>query len=245
MARFMTVKLGIIGADGRMGSAVDHLAKDVLGDVEIFARVSAEHPDLSALGACDMVVDFSAPEALLAALPYLSDGTALVSGTTGLTAEQDGAVEDQAARLRILRSGNFSLGINLLLGLAEQAAAALGEGWDIDILEQHHRDKVDAPSGTALMLGRAVARGRGVDLDQVAAHDRNGARRAGDIGFAVMRGGGVYGMHQVRLVSASEDITLGHVALNRDVFARGALQAAGWLQGQEAGLYSMTDMLGL
>ena len=194
---------------------------------------------------CDVVVDFSAPPALVKGLTYLRPGAALVTGTTGLKPSHQKKLDEAAEQFAVLKSGNFSVGIQVLLGLAEKAASALGEGWDIDILEQHHRHKVDAPSGTALMLGQAVAKGRDVNLKRVAAHDRNGARRAGDIGFAVLRGGGVYGVHEVRLVSESEEITLGHQALNRDVFARGALEAARWLDGQKPGLYSMTDMLGL
>ena len=236
----MTLSLGIIGADGRMGTRVEALA---LGFV-LAARVCEAAPDLDALGACDVVVDFSTPDALVAALGHLRDDAALVSGTTGLNAAQEAEVARHANRLAVLRSGNFSLGVNLLARLAERAAAALGEGWDIDILEQHHRHKVDAPSGTALMLGEAVATGRGVRLGDVAAHDRTGARDPGDIGFAVLRGGGVFGVHEVRLVSDSEEIVLGHRALNRDVFADGALAAARWLHGKPAGLYTMSDLLG-
>ena len=238
------IKLGLLGADGRMGQAVDRLAAE-RDRVKVVARISAAAPDYAALGACDAVIDFSSPAALHAALPHLPDGCALVSGTTGLDAGADAEVATAARRLAVLRSGNFSMGINLLLRLAGQAAASLGDGWDVEVLEMHHRHKVDAPSGTALMLGEAVANGRGVALDDVAAHDRTGARRPGDIGFAVLRGGGVYGDHEVRLVSDSEIITLGHSALNRDVFAQGALSATDWLVGQGPGLYGMNDVLGL
>ena len=237
----MSMTLGIVGADGRMGARVEALADGL----DVAARISADAPDYAALSDCDAVIDFSAPDALVRALPHLRDGAALVSGTTGLSEAQEAEVAAAAVRIAVLRSGNFSLGVNLLLRLARQAASALGEGWDIDVLEQHHRHKVDAPSGTALMLGQAVATGRGVALDAVAAHERVGARVEGDIGFAVLRGGGVYGMHEVRLVSESEEITLGHRALNRDVFARGALDAARWLAGKPAGLYTMDDVLGL
>ena len=236
----MTHTLGILGADGRMGARVEARADGF----DIRARISADTPDMAALADCDVVVDFSAPDALLAALPHLADGTALVSGTTGLSAAQEAEVSAAAQRLAVLRSGNFSLGIHLLLRLAEQASRALGEGWDIEIREEHHRHKADAPSGTALMLGEAAARGRGVALDDVAAHDRQGVRRAGDIGFSVLRGGGIYGVHEVRLVSESEDISIGHRALNRDVFAQGALSAARWLAGRPAGIYTMDDVLG-
>ncbi|MEM7727998.1 MAG: 4-hydroxy-tetrahydrodipicolinate reductase [Pseudomonadota bacterium] len=238
-------RLGIIGADGRMGQAVE--ARACAGDAPTFVvaqRVSLEQPDASGLAECDVVIDFSAGAALVDALPHLADGTALVSGTTGLDAVQDAAVEQAAARLPILRSGNFSLGIAVLCALAERAAGMLGDGWDVEVLEMHHRHKVDAPSGTALMLGEAVAQGCGVSLAEKAAHDRVGARRDGDIGFAVLRGGGVYGVHEVRIASESEMITLGHQALNRDVFADGALAAADWLIGRPPGLYTMADLLG-
>lgn len=235
-----TPRLGILGADGRMGRAVEALAKETY---DITARITLAAPDYESLRDCDVVIDFSAGAALVLALPHLRDGVALVSGTTGLNAHQETAVSQAANRLPILRSGNFSLGIAVLSSLAKQAAASLGAGWDIEILEMHHRHKVDAPSGTALMLGEAVAGGRGVSLSDTASHDRSGLRRDGDIGFAVLRGGNVYGMHEVRIVSESEMITLGHQALNRDVFADGALSAAKWLRGQAPGLYAMDDLI--
>lgn len=232
--------LGIIGADGRMGRAVEATCGD---HFTVAARITVDNPDYASLADCDVIIDFSAGSALVSALPHLTDGTALVSGTTGLDDAQDAAVTEASARLAIFRSGNFSLGIAVLSSLAEQATATLGAGWDVEIMEMHHRHKVDAPSGTALMLGDACALGRGVDLRDVAVHDRTGLRKDGDIGFAVLRGGGVYGHHEVRIVSGSEMITLGHQALNRDVFAHGALSAAQWLQGQAPGLYSMRDLI--
>jgi 4-hydroxy-tetrahydrodipicolinate reductase len=236
------LKIGLLGADGRMGQAVEAVAGDAH---EIAARVSAASPDPAGLGGCDVVIDFSTPDALLPALAHVKDGAALVSGTTGLDADQERAVQDAASRLAVLRSGNFSLGVAVLTDLARQAANRLGpQDWDIEVLEMHHRHKADAPSGTALMLGEAVAQGRGVALDDTAAHNRNGVRREGDIGFAVLRGGGVYGMHEVRLVSGSEMITLGHQAIDRNVFARGAVSAAQWLAGREPGLYGMGDLVG-
>ncbi|WP_298915277.1 4-hydroxy-tetrahydrodipicolinate reductase [uncultured Algimonas sp.] len=237
-----TQSLGLIGADGRMGRAV---AAGAEGRYDIAGRVTLDDPDPASLSDCDVVIDFSSGPALTSALAHLRDGTALVSGTTGLSEAEEDAVADAATRLPILRSGNFSLGIAVLSSLARQAAATLGDGWDVDILEMHHRHKTDAPSGTALMLGDAVAQGRDVSLEDKAAHDRTGARRDGDIGFAVLRGGGVYGMHEVRIASESEMIVLGHQALNRDVFAHGALAAADWLIGRGPGLYSMSDLTGL
>lgn len=234
--------LGIIGADGRMGRAVEAAAD---GHFTVKARISKDQPGFDALSSCDAVIDFSAGPALIAALPHLSDGTALVSGTTGLSAQEEQTVSAAASRLPILRSGNFSIGIAVLCALARQTTQALGDGWDVEILEMHHRHKVDAPSGTALMLGEAAAKGRDVRLDDVAAHDRTGERKVGCIGFAVLRGGGVYGDHEVRIVSESEQITLGHRALNRQVFADGAVTATNWLIGHKPGLYSMDDLIKL
>ncbi|GLQ20703.1 4-hydroxy-tetrahydrodipicolinate reductase [Algimonas porphyrae] len=232
--------LGIIGADGRMGQAVGLAAQK---RYDIVARISKDDADYPALSQCDVVIDFSVGSALVQALPHFSDGTALVSGTTGLSPDEERAISNVSARLPLLRSGNFSIGIAVLCALARQAAASLGDDWDVEVLEMHHRHKVDAPSGTALMLGEALAKGRGVTLSDVAAHERAGARRIGDIGFSVLRGGGIYGDHEVRIVSESEQITLGHRALNRQVFADGAVQAADWLLGRPAGLYSLEDMI--
>ncbi|GHA86522.1 4-hydroxy-tetrahydrodipicolinate reductase [Algimonas arctica] len=235
-----TPRIGILGADGRMGRAVEAACE---GRFDVAARITLANPDYESLSACDVVIDFSAASALVAALAYLKPGTALVSGTTGLSDTQEAVVSDAASRLPLLRSGNFSVGIAVLSALARQATATLGVGWDIEILEMHHRHKVDAPSGTALMLGDACAKGRDVSLATVAVQDRDGPRRDGDIGFAVLRGGGVYGNHEVRIVSESEMITLGHQALNRDVFAHGALSAADWLIGRAPGLYTMNDLI--
>ena len=235
-------RLGIIGSDGRMGQTVEKLAA---GTFDIRARVSADSPDFAALSECDVVIDFSRPDALMTALDHLGDDTRLVSGTTGLTADQDMKVAAAATRRPVLRSGNFSVGVNLLVSLARQSAKTLGPDWDIEILEMHHRDKADAPSGTALMLGQAAALGRGVALKDVMALERDGTRMSGDIGYAVLRGGGVFGDHEVRLTNGSQMLTLGHRALNRDVFGEGAISAAQWLMDQPAGLYGMSDLLPL
>lgn len=237
--------LGIIGADGRMGRAVEARVQGAYQDqYRIGTRVTRDDPAFAALAECDAVIDFSASAALIQALPHLRDGVPLISGTTGLSDAEEKTLQDAAKTRPILRSGNFSLGIAVLSHLARQAVKRLGSGWDVEILEMHHRHKTDAPSGTALMLGEAVADGRGVSLPDKASHIRSGQRRDGDIGFAVLRGGGVYGMHEVRIVSESEMITLGHQALNRDVFADGALAGLGWLIGQSAGFYSMQDVIG-
>ena len=261
----MTNKLniGILGADGRMGQAVAGLLaghpKAVLSaaltapDSSHLGRAVAGH-DLAyidaiadGLAACDVLIDFSAPAAILKAVqiaPSTRCG-AIVSGTTGLTDAQEADLKTAAKETALLRSGNFSLGVNLLEILIEQAAKALNKGWDIDVLEMHHRHKIDAPSGTAFMLGEAAAKGRGVKLSDVQAVDRNGARREGDIGFAALRGGDVVGMHEVRIASEMEMITLAHQAFDRSVFASGAIEAALWAAAQKPGLYNMRDMLAL
>ena len=225
-----------------MGRAVESAAS---GRFDVSARITLDQTDYAALADCDCIIDFSAGPALCAALPHLNENTPIVSGTTGLSEAEEEAVQDASKRVPIFRAGNFSVGIAVLSSLARQAAKALGPDWDIEVLEMHHRHKVDAPSGTALMLGEAVAKGREVPLSDVAAHDRSGQRKEGDIGFAVLRGGGVYGLHEVRLASESEMITLGHQALNRDVFAHGALAAAEWMIAKEPGLYSMDDLIAL
>ena len=198
----------------------------------------------------DVVVDFSAPgaSAALARAAAEAGRPALVIGTTGFDAGQEAAIRAAAARIPVVTAGNFSLGVNLLMGLVEQAARALGSDYDLEVFEAHHRRKVDAPSGTALMLARAAAEGRGVDLEQAAVHGRSGVtgpRPEGAIGFSVMRGGGIVGEHAVVLAGEDEVVTLSHSARDRRVFARGALTAAAWVLGKPPGLYDMRDVLGL
>jgi 4-hydroxy-tetrahydrodipicolinate reductase len=203
-----------------------------------------------ALGASDVIVDFSTPTASLALARACAErgGPALVVGSTGFSSEESAALEDAAKSVAIVRSGNFSLGVNMLLGLVEQAARTLqARDWDIEVFEAHHRRKVDAPSGTALMLGEAAARGRGVALDEVSVRARNGVtgpRPDGAIGFAVTRGGGIIGEHSVSFAAEEEIITLAHSALDRGLFARGAVVAALWVAGRPPGLYDMMDVLG-
>ncbi len=203
-----------------------------------------------ALAAADAVIDFTAPDASVDLAGHAADrgGVALIIGTTGLSPGQEAAVAAAAERIAVVRSGNFSLGVNVLLGLTEQAARRLDAAdWDAEILEAHHRRKLDAPSGTALMLGEALARGRGVALEDVRASVRDGVgdpRRSGDIGFAVLRGGGVVGEHSVAFLAEDEQITLSHSARDRSLFARGALAAARWVVGKPPGLYDMQDVLG-
>lgn len=209
------------------------------------------HDGASAAAANAQVwLDFTTPEATLAALESLTATKvrAAIIGTTGLSAAQEETIAAHAKRIAIVRSGNFSLGVTLLAALVEQAARKLGAGWDIEITEAHHRRKVDAPSGTALLLGEAAALGRGVSLAaaKLTPHDGvTGERPEGGIGFSVVRGGGLVGAHDVRFIAEREMVTLSHQALDRAVFADGALAAAAWAADKAPGLYSMRDVLGL
>jgi 4-hydroxy-tetrahydrodipicolinate reductase len=171
-----------------------------------------------------------------------------VAGTTGLEPEQQQAIDAAAKRTVVMQAANFSVGVTLLTALSRQVAKTLDPGWDIEILEMHHRRKIDAPSGTALALGKAAALGRAVEHDKAAARGRDGitgARRRGDIGYAVLRGGSVAGEHSVIFATDNERIELTHKATDRDIFARGAVQAALWAQGKPPGRYDMFDVLGL
>jgi 4-hydroxy-tetrahydrodipicolinate reductase len=201
------------------------------------------------IGEADGIIDFTAPEAtlVLAALAART-GKVHIIGTTGLSVGDDGKIKDAAKSAVIVQSGNMSLGVNLLAALTKRVAKTLDAAFDIEILEMHHNQKIDAPSGTALMLGRAAAEGRGIDLDKSAVRSRDGhtgARRSGDIGFATLRGGNVVGEHTVMFVGPAERIELVHKAQDRMLFASGALHAALWAQRQKPGLYSMMDVLGL
>lgn len=195
-------------------------------------------------------IDFTVPQATLTALA-LASGTnlkAFVIGTTGFTPEQDKEISAASERIAIVKAGNFSLGVNLLEALVKQAASRLGEDWDIEVLETHHRRKVDAPSGTAFMLGQAAAAGRNKPLEQLRSGPYDGPdakRDAGKIGFAVRRSGGVIGEHEVTFGSDMEILSLSHTALDRAVFAHGAIKAAEWAVKQKPGLYGMDDVLGL
>ena len=197
----------------------------------------------------DVFVDFSAPDALGQNLESaLAAGKPVLIGTTGLSDAHGALIDSASERIAVLQAANTSLGVNLLSHLVREAAARLGDEWDIEIAEMHHRMKADAPSGTALLLGRAAAEGRGVDLAAVSDRGRDGItgpRRSGDIGFAVLRGGTVAGEHQVIFAGEHERIELAHRAESRAVFAQGALAAALWLAGKPAGRYTMADVLGL
>lgn len=238
---------GISGARGRMGRAVSAVL-DARDDVVVAARFDrGETPDLSL---CDVIIDFSTPDASveLAQACAARGGPALVIGSTGLSPEQDAEILKAAERIAIVRSGNFSLGVNILIGLVEHAAQRLDpRDWDIEVLEAHHRKKADAPSGTALMLGEAAANGRGEDLADVRSAPWDGItgeRPSGKIGFASLRAGGIIGEHTVLFASEDETLTLSHSAIDRSLFARGAVAAAAWVRSRKPGLYDMQDVLG-
>ena len=240
-------RIGIIGSAGRMGQA---LVEAILAAGEDHAGGVDKGDDVAALAArCDVLVDFSSPHALEANLEAaMAAGVPIVIGTTGLEERHHWLCDSAAASIPVLQTGNTSLGVTLLSHLVREAAARLGEDWDIEIVETHHRMKVDAPSGTALLLGEAAAKGRGVDLAEVSARGRDGitgARRAGDIGFAALRGGSVAGDHTVHFLADNERLSFSHLAENRAIFARGAVRAAQWLLGREAGRYTMPQVLDL
>ena len=265
------MRLIVAGAGGRMGRALVRVIAETPGavlagaleapgsellgkDSGVLAGLPANDVKLSAdlweLSAnADGIVDFTIPAASIANVAIAAQrGLVHIIGTTGLSAEDEKLIAEAGKRAPIVKSGNMSLGVNLLAALVEQVARTLGEDFDIEILEMHHGKKVDAPSGTALMLGRAAARGRNVDLTQRSVRGRDGhtgPRCAGDIGFASLRGGSVVGDHSVILAGTGERITLSHEASDRAIFARGAVRAALWARGRKAGLYSMRDVLGL
>jgi len=264
------MKIGIVGCGGRMGRMLvaeiaatagcelaggseapnsPLIGQDVAGLAGLADSGIKVGGDAEALfAAADAVIDFTVPAATARHAELAArHGTALVAGTTGLSAEQQAAVVEAARRVAVLQAANMSPGVNMLLALTRRVASALGPDYDIEVMEMHHRHKVDAPSGTALALGRAAADGRGVLLDDVAQRVRDGhtgARRAGDIGFATLRGGDVAGEHTVIFAADGERLELGHRASSRAVYARGAVRAARWLHGRQPGLYSMLDVLG-
>lgn len=236
-------RIGILGAAGRMGRAIAEAAG--AAGVPVAGGVDQEGDAAALACACDVLIDFSVPGALAGNLEAArGSGRAIVVGTTGLTPEHHALIDAAASEIAVLQAANTSLGVNLLAGLVEQAAERLGPDWDIEIVEMHHRHKIDAPSGTALLLGEAAARGRGIAIGTPTL-DRNGKRQEGAIGFASLRGGSVAGDHQVILAAEGERLELGHRAESRAIFARGALKAALWLAGKPAARYTMADMLGL
>ncbi len=243
-----TLGVTLVGAiDNRESSAIGLDCGKMIGAGESGVRVTADADGL--LAQCDALIDFSSPAATVALAPLAgAHGVAHVIGTTGLSQEDLDVIARAAQQTVVVRSGNMSLGLNLLAILVERAAQALGPAWDAEIVEMHHRMKVDAPSGTALLLGEAVARGRGVPLAESSARGRDGLtgpRKPGEIGFASLRGGTVVGDHSVIFAGAGERIELSHRAEDRGIFARGAIAAALWSRGRPNGLYAMADVLGL
>ncbi|AKH42690.1 4-hydroxy-tetrahydrodipicolinate reductase [Altererythrobacter atlanticus] len=239
--------IGIIGSEGRMGQA---LARAIEAAGYTLSGGADKGSDVAALAdASNALVDFSAPAALDANLhAAVGAGIPILIGTTGLADAHHAAIDQAAQAIPVLQTGNTSLGVTLLAHLVQEAASRLGPDWDIEILEMHHRMKVDAPSGTALLLGEAAAKGRNVDLAEHSERGRDGhtgARAEGAIGFASLRGGTVAGEHSVILAGEQERITLSHSAEDRMIFAHGAIKGAAWLIGQPAGRYTMPQVLGL
>ena len=265
------MKIGIVGCAGSMGRM---LISEVLATEGCSLAGGTEMPGSDAMGEdlgvlagaealglavaedagvlfrdSDAVVDFTQPGATLSHAGLAREtGTALIVGTTGPDAAHMEALKAASAKAAVVQAANMGAGVNVLLGLTEQVAAMLGPDYDIEISEIHHRQKVDAPSGTALALGEEAAKGRGVKLGDVSQRARDGhtgARKTGGIGFSVMRGGDVAGEHTVVFAGSGERLELTHRANDRAIFARGAIKAALWTEGREAGLYSMRDVLGL
>ncbi|MBR0898517.1 4-hydroxy-tetrahydrodipicolinate reductase [Bradyrhizobium tropiciagri] len=265
------MRLIVAGAGGRMGrtlvrvidetpgavlvGALEAPGSELLGkDAGVLAGLPANGVKLSAdlwsmSANADGILDFTVPAATIANVAIAAErGLVHVIGTTGLSPSDDAVIRSVTNRAIVVKSGNMSLGVNLLAALVKRVAQSLDQSFDIEILELHHKSKIDAPSGTALMLGEAAAAGRKIALEQHSARGRDGltgARRAGDIGFASLRGGTAAGDHSVIFAGPSERITLAHHAEDRALFAQGALKAALWAHGKKPGMYSMTDVLGL
>jgi 4-hydroxy-tetrahydrodipicolinate reductase len=265
------MRLIVAGAGGRMGRTLVKAIADTHGailagaiDAPGSAVIGRDAGELAGLGPngievtadpapllakADGLVDFTIPAATIALAEIVAKaGLVHVIGTTGLSSENEKLIATAAQRSVIVKSGNMSLGVNLLAALVRRVARTLDQEFDVEILEMHHNKKIDAPSGTALMLGRAAAEGRNIDLAQRSERGRDGetgARKAGDIGFASLRGGTVVGDHTVVFAGPAERIELSHKAEDRMIFARGAVKAALWAKGKKAGLYSMADVLGL
>lgn len=266
------IRIAITGAAGRMGRTLLKLVHEQAGAALAGGLEGKGSPELGkdlgalaglstplgltttddALGVIkdiDALIDFSVPKASVEFAALAAQARIVhVIGTTGFTDEEEERIRAAARHATIIKAGNMSLGVNLLAALVRQAAQALDPDWDIEIVEMHHRNKVDAPSGTALLLGQAAAEGRGIDLKASSQRGRDGvtgARGKGGIGFASLRGGSVVGDHDVIFAGNSERITLGHIAEDRAIFARGAIRAALWGKGRAPGLYDMADVLGL
>lgn len=265
------MKIAVMGAAGRMGrelvraiSAVEGCAvaggteppgsKMIGQDIGLLAGlgelgVKVSGDPLEVIAKCDAILDFTIPAATVEFAGLAANARIVhVIGTTGLTEQHEAAIKAAARHATIVKSGNMSLGVNLLVALTRRVAAALDDDFDIEVVEMHHRHKVDAPSGTALMLGEAAAIGRKVELKDKRVSTRDGhtgARRRGDIGFATLRGGNVVGEHTVVFAADGERIELSHKATDRGIFARGAVKAAQWGKGKGPGVFSMSDVLGI
>ena len=263
------MRLVVAGAGGRMGQSLVRAIADEPGVVLAAAIEQSGSPNIGmdsgvvagstsnsievsadigeALSRADGIVDFTSPAASVS-IAAIASGAVHVIGTTGLTQEDHAALDSAASHSIIIQSGNMSLGVNLLAQLVRQAARALDSSFDIEIAEMHHRDKIDAPSGTALLFGQEAAAGRGINIDERSVRGRNGqigARRRGDIGFAASRGGTIVGDHKVIFAGDGETVELTHRAFDRAIFARGALKAALWGRDRGPGRYTMADVLGL
>jgi 4-hydroxy-tetrahydrodipicolinate reductase len=245
----MTTRIGIAGITGRMGTLLtEELAA---AGASLSGGTSRANPDLAGLAAqSDVVIDFTNAATLKASAAVMAaSGKAWILGTSGLSRDDEAAVEAAAAKIPVVYAANFSAGVNLVLALAERMAAALpADTYDAEIVEMHHRQKVDAPSGTAIGIGRAVAKGRGKRLEDVmesGRHGHTGARKAGAIGFAALRGGQVVGEHSLIFAAGAEQIVLTHRSFDRRTYATGAVRAALWAVGKPPKLYSMMDVLNM
>lgn len=250
------LKIIICGAGGAMGKAVADIAAQQ-GDIQIVAGIDAFsapsgvsfplYKNFSECGAaCDVVIDFSSPKALNDISGYLGrTGCAAVLAATGYSADEIADIEKLSLSRAIFRSANLSMGVNLILNLCKKAAAFLGEGYDIEIVEKHHNKKVDAPSGTALLLADGITAATGRQKDYVFGRSGNDSmRKSGEIGIHAIRGGSIAGEHEVSFIGSSETVTISHSAANKGVFAVGALRAARFIKDKPAGLYNMDDLIG-
>jgi len=241
------MKIAIVGAAGRMGKMLVSLANGT--DLEVVSKVDvAEGYDRDWTPDVEGVIDFSYHTAVPAAIRKAADdGLAYVIGTTGLTPDEQAVVDEAAKKIPVVQSGNYSLGVNLLLELVKKAAKVLGPEYDVEVVEMHHRHKKDAPSGTALMLAKSAAEGRGVSLDDKAVFGRKGdigERPEGEIAIHALRGGSVVGDHTVMFAGDVERVELTHRAQGREAFAAGALRALSWAAGKAPGIYDMRNVLG-
>jgi 4-hydroxy-tetrahydrodipicolinate reductase len=267
----MTLKLAIAGAGGRMGRELARLVHITDGctlaggleakgslyiGADIGSLIGAKELGIAVsdnaeavIKSVDGIIDFTVPAATLTLVKHTAAYNKIhIIGTTGIDVAGDAVIKAASGSATIVKTGNFSLGVNLLASLVKRAAKALGEEFDIEVLEMHHRAKIDAPSGTALLLGKAAADGRAINLADKSVRSRDGhtgARNAGDIGFATLRGGSVVGDHTVIFAGNGERLELRHVAESRELFARGAVKAALWAKGRKPGLYNMFDVLGI